>query len=350
MNQTPIERVSHKFQLEKVDYRPNNLKFMQVCSNIIVMGLENCHLLRLNLVCPQELEDIEIPHCMDNVIHKLFLDPFGLHLIVSLENRENYYIPTSSQNVCNLTRFKGVVIDSVAWDIHNRNEHTTGAILIGSKDGIIYECEIAQGRERAFKQIYTLAEPMPITGLEFERIPLINDQNKILIMASGPTRVYQFIGGPTFAQIFANVGLEPSYTEIPGNFRESCMKFFRKYPQGLPSSFCWLAEPGIYHGNLVLDAKNSVNSVTTDNRLTTYPGKQGTPPPIALTMTEFHFILLLKDRIQCINRHNEETVFEEVFQVNQSGNILGLAHDPINNTIWVYSDITIYEVVIMMEK
>jgi hypothetical protein len=58
-------------------------------------------------------------------------------------------------------------------------------------------------------------------------------------MATTPTRIYQFIGGPTFESVFASYETNPGFVELPGELNYSELQFFSKY-QGLPKTFAWL--------------------------------------------------------------------------------------------------------------
>ena len=101
---------------------------------------------------------------------------------------------------------------------------------------------------------------------------------KFFIMATTPTRIFQFIGGPTFEQLFLNYEGNPGFHELPGTMQRSELVFFSKFQvfknktnktilyflflqfstsdfsltqqqigyQGLPKSFVWLTEPGMY--------------------------------------------------------------------------------------------------------
>jgi hypothetical protein len=116
----------------------------------------------------------------------------------------------------NFIHSKGIVIESVAWDKMNRDSTMTGEILIGSSGGMIFETVIeakdkllVEGKERYFKPVYNMREEnMPVTGLEFERFPPTpTDPQKFLVLATTPTRIYQFIGGPTFENVSATLQL-----------------------------------------------------------------------------------------------------------------------------------------------
>jgi hypothetical protein len=43
------------------------------------------------------------------------------------------------------------------------------------------------------------------------------------------TRLYQFIGGPTFEALFANYDRNPAFLELPGDLVHSEISFFSKY-------------------------------------------------------------------------------------------------------------------------
>jgi hypothetical protein len=48
-------------------------------------------------------------------------------------------------------------------------------------------------------------------------------------MATTPTRIFQFIGGPTFEQLFANYEGNPGFHELPGTMQRSELVFFSKF-------------------------------------------------------------------------------------------------------------------------
>lgn len=83
--------------------------------------------------------DVEISRKPDDAIHRIFLDPTGSHLIVAMEREESYYLHASWKKPKLLAKMKGIVIESVAWDKSNTDTTNTGAILIGTKNGQIFE-------------------------------------------------------------------------------------------------------------------------------------------------------------------------------------------------------------------
>lgn len=66
-----------------------------------------------------------------------------------MENEENYYLHLSWKKPKNISKLKGIKIESIAWDKLNTDPSTTREILIGSNKGKIYELCI-EANERAF--------------------------------------------------------------------------------------------------------------------------------------------------------------------------------------------------------
>ncbi|KAL6061226.1 tethering complex subunit [Balamuthia mandrillaris] len=375
------------FSLQKIEYNPKDLKSMVVCNDTVILALRNNHLIRLRLDAPSELEEIEFVNNKKvgkDQIHKVFMDPTGNHVVISMVHRDNYYIHSSWPKPRNLSKMRGITIESIAWNTQNGSNAVTSEILIGSNDGRIFETVIeakdklfVEGKERYFKPVYNMNEDMPVTGLRYEKFPPTpSEPIKYFVMATTPTRIYQFIGGPTFEAVFSNYEHNPGFEELPGELNQSQLCFFSKY-QGLPKRFAWLTGPGIYHGNLVFGSQNPGDSVTIDTRLLPYPARTvddrsavpsgvspiASPPsfeamraagspqiPLALILTEFHFLLLYEDKFQAISVLNDEIVHEEHLGRGAEGSRMqGMTVDPTVGSMWVYAEDSVYQLIVEKE-
>ena len=81
----------------------------------------------------------EIKRDDDVRIHKMFQDPKSNHLIVCMESKEMYHIARGGVKKAQprlLARVKGHLVESVAWNKLETSEHSTGAILLGTNNGI----------------------------------------------------------------------------------------------------------------------------------------------------------------------------------------------------------------------
>ena len=203
----------------------------------------------------------------------------------------------------------GVHIQSVAWDKHGGSETATSTILVGGRSGDIYEAQLDNRRkDKYWKQVYQLDDEVPICGLEYESLPSSNadlggdlggedtyggadagadgasagslGRAKYFVMAvtAQPTRYYQFVGGPTFEQLFSKFG---AGGKMPARFNEfgtelpySELHFFSKNFAMRAESFAMLTEVGILHGQLLFASQNAGDSVVKDTKLLDYSRKR----------------------------------------------------------------------------
>lgn len=205
-------------------------------------------------------------------IRKLFLDPTTNHLIISTELADNYYLNAKWKKPKLLSRFRGVLIESIAWSkqfisrIGFDCRISTGVFLVGSRQGRVYEVEIHalddywKREDRFFRQVYSFNEnDTPVLGLEYEIFP--TDSSKCIIFATTKSRMYQFIGFihnqsididsgiGVFDDLFRSYDTNPSYQEIPGSesTNSSVIRFWNPFVNmnengicSLPSMFAWL--------------------------------------------------------------------------------------------------------------
>ncbi|KAG0051168.1 hypothetical protein BGZ83_004029 [Gryganskiella cystojenkinii] len=374
------------FFLSPVVYPPpNRISAMTVSNNIMFMALESMRLLRIDLDKPAEVEDIEIPRrAQEGRIYKMFFDPTGRHLIMTTESGDNYYHFKNWKKAKLLTKIKGIVIESIAWNrsTDRPSESSTKEFLIGTRNGLVFEAELEPNvelfrkEERFFKQVYSLQASMPITGMRMELFP--GSLRNYVIVAVTPTRIYQFIGkvspagGPgmigggsedraMFEHLFSKYEVNPGFSELPGDLPYSELHFFSPFqetqPQSTAKTFAWLTGPGIYHGNLVFGSQGAGDSVIDTPQLLPYPATRldleistaVSEIPIAIALTEFHFILLYKERIRAVNQLNNQIVFDEVIPVKARDEVIGMSVDTSMNTFWVYTGWTMFELVITKE-
>lgn len=72
-------------------------------------------------------------------------------------------------------------------------------VLTGARSGTIYEADGAKdlfkSTDRYLQPVFSMPEKQPITGLRFDMFPPL-DPKKALVVATTPTRIYQFVGAP----------------------------------------------------------------------------------------------------------------------------------------------------------
>lgn len=419
------------FNPARVEYAFTRLVHMAIASKHVVLAFATNKLQLFSLDRPGNIDEVEVTRRSDDQIYKAFIDPSGNHILVTTRCEENFYLHWGSKKVRPLQKMRGLVIESVAWDMQNTSTvptaaptvasllgqadgstsganstdgagasgaggeggsgleggeeekgmamltaaQTTRSFLVGTRNGRIYEVcieapperrmmDLMMRQEYLFRPVHALAGPQPITGLRFERFPpTLEHPIKYFVVATTATRLYQFVGGPTFEAMMLPYEQNPSFQEMPPGEGDSSARtgdqlafFYRA--GGSAQAFAWLTGPGVYHGKLVYGSQEVGDAVTQDCSFLAYsvpasehraaPGRAGAHVPIAVLMTEFHYLLLYEHTLQCVNVLSEESVFE--FEIHdRAGQVRGFAQDPMGGTVWVYCENCIYEIVITRE-
>jgi len=196
------------FSLERVQYTlPAPLVALVVSSNTLIMGLSDNRLVMLELARESYLSIVQIPRKPNEMtIYKMFFDPSGRHLLVTSTQGETWYLYIPSKKLKQLKSWK-MIIESVSWNRSALLASSQGTstssreILIGARSGTIYEAlldgaeDLFRGADRYLQPVFSMPEKQPITGLRFDMFPPL-DPKKALVVATTPTRIYQFVGAP----------------------------------------------------------------------------------------------------------------------------------------------------------
>ncbi|KAF8167767.1 DigA protein [Crassisporium funariophilum] len=358
------------FELGRVQYAfPAPLISFVVSSDMLAMGLSSNLLVLIELSHADQVIKIPIPRKpTEMTIHKLFMDPSGRHIIITSIQGENWYLFRTWKKPRQLKGFK-MVIESIAWNksalLSSSHSTSTREILIGARNGTIFEAvldaeeDFFKSQERYLQSVFSLPERHPITGIKFDYFPP-SDPKTALVLVTTPTRIYQFAGpidkksddsGRVFTVLFASYReTAPKILELPGNLQHSELQFYTPNPDqalSLPKRMAWMTGPGIYHGflNVETDSEDHIDGAA----LLPYPNTIGSDVPeipISLSLTEFHFILLYKDRIVGICNLDDKMTYEETLPIKANETVLGLAADPVRRTYWVYTNQSLFELVV----
>ncbi|CAB1342575.1 unnamed protein product [Coregonus sp. 'balchen'] len=302
-----LEEEKPIFNKQRIDFSPpEKINHFAVCNNQLCMSLGKDTLLRIDLAKPDQPNQIELGRKDDSRVHKLFLDPTGSHLVISLSTSECLYLNRNTQKVRSLSRWRGHLIESLGWNKLLGTETNTGPILVGTSQGIIFEAEISASEgslfntnpDQYFKQVHSLEEdgkPAPVCCMEVER----GLESKVFIIATTRKRLFQF-------------ELLPSFQEFPFNMGYSEITFYTSKLRSCPKAFAWMMGNGVLYGQL--------DYVKLDSLLSDVQVWDYTPDidfsfnkPISIVLTQFHFLLLLPDRVKAICTLNGQVVCEDVF-------------------------------------
>jgi hypothetical protein len=310
----------------------------------------------------------------------MFLDPTSSHLIISTALGENYYLHTQSRQPRPLSRLRGVLIESVAWN-PSLPTSSTREILVGATDGNIYEVYIETSTEfyrREDKYLKTLHKlpDGPITGLFVDLIPGKLDLRRVLIAT--PSRLLHLIGkitrsgaeggGSIFTKLFESE--QPVIHDISrvSATTQSLLVVSPDSPDAQsPESlspdrvFAWLSSQGSFHGRLATTPATSElgNKVFADAKLLQ---KSQLPPSESssgrkkvshdsvdsIALTQWHILHLVSGRVVAVNRLDDTVVFDQVV-LGPGQQALGLFADQQKNTFWLFTTQEIFEIVVTEE-
>ncbi|KAM9294249.1 vacuolar protein sorting-associated protein 18 homolog [Gastrophryne carolinensis] len=347
-----LEKETPIFNKQRIDFTPpENINSLVVCSNQLCMSLGKDAILRIDLVKADQPNQADLGRKDDYKVHKMFLDHTGSHLLIALNTSECLYLNRNTQKARPLSRWKGHLIESIGWNKFLGTEASTGPILVGTAQGQIFEAEISASEgslfgtnpDQYFRYLHTLEEengPAPVCCLEINR----GYENRFCVITTTRKRLFQFAAKIAegseqqgFASLFSQPADDlPSIQEFPGNLGFSEIAFYTPKLRTFPTSFAWMMGNGVLYGNLDFSRPDSV---LTDVQVWEYPSSAD--KPMSIVITQFHFLLLLPDRIKAICTLNGQVVFEDVF-TEKFGPLKRMVKDPIVGQIWIHTERAVY--------
>jgi vacuolar protein sorting-associated protein 18 len=346
----------------------------------LVIGTLNGRVIRWD-VDTDEFDEVNVGSKSDDRIHRVFVDTTGNHCIVSCINNVSYYIHGSSNKSRSMSKLKGQVIESVAWNTNDASEKSTGNFLVGTRSGEIIQLSLDKDKGvKSYSRVYQINDgdekTTPIVGLHIEEFPdtlnqvagLSNSDDtaaaaaakepRFFVMAATAARRYQFVGGPTFDALFSKYTSDPPFVEVPANSTSSELCFHGE--TGKAAETCaWSTGFGIVYGDLVLGDQDSPgDKVVLVDEYLPYPGSQDRSPsssdtnqiiPRSFMLTQFHMLLAFPSKLTAINMLSKDTVYDEILDERECGRLTGLTKDPFHNTVWMFSSSHVFEIEIDRE-
>lgn len=329
---------------------------MAAGSDVIVLGTSRGWLVRhdFSFEDAQDL-DLGLGRSGEHAVHRVFLDPGGKHCVVTVIHpggAETYYHHARWPRPRPLTRLRGLLVNAVAWNRQSITEASTKEIILGTETGQLFEMAVdeADKKEKYVKLLFELTELREgIKDLQMETT-VVGNATRYYVMAVTPTRLYSFTGIGSLETVFASYSDRAiHFMELPGEIPNSELHFFIK--QRRAKHFGWLSGAGIYYGELNFGAQHS--STSGDENFVENKGffdysKLGdsSTKPVSFALSEFHFLLLIGDKIKVVNRISQQIV-EEIVVDNapeSSKGIIGLCSDASTGVFYAFDDSSIFQV------
>lgn len=286
---------------------------------------------------------------------------------------ENFYLHTQSKLPKQLSRLRGVSIESISWN-PSQPTASTREILIGATDGNIYETYIDSStdflrrEEKYLKAVYKIDGPA--SAIWTDLIPGKPELRRILV--ASPKRLLHFFGhlgrhghegsSSIFARLFEtqapvvrDVHIRPSSAVLAVTPEPPDMSVLDdSRPERI---FAWLSSDGVLHGRLLTSPadpelgnlifsearKLEASQVTSDTKENSTNSN-----PSFIALTQWHILQLVDNRIVAVNRLDGSTVFDQVV-LDAGQRPLSLLADLKKNTFWFFTSKDIYEIVVRDE-
>ncbi|TYH29537.1 hypothetical protein ES288_A01G020400v1 [Gossypium darwinii] len=332
---------------------------MAAGNDVIVIGTSKGWIIRHDFGVGDSNDiDLSAGRPGEQSIHRVFVDPGGSHCVATVVGSggaDTFYTHAKWTKPRVLSRLKGLVVNAVAWNRQQITEASTREVILGTENGQLYEISVDEKdkREKYIKPLFELAElPEAIMGLQMETA-IMSNGSRYYVMAVTPTRLYSFTGIGTLETVFASyLNRAVHFMELPGEIPNSDLHFFIKQRRAI--HFAWLSGAGIYHGSLNFGAQHSSpngdqNFVENKALLDYAKLSNGTEvvKPSSMAVSEFHFLLLIGNKVKVVNRISEQIIEELQFdQVSDSSSrgIIGLCSDATAGLFYAYDQNSIFQV------
>ncbi|OMO98799.1 hypothetical protein COLO4_13682 [Corchorus olitorius] len=332
---------------------------MAAGNDVIVLGTSKGWVIRHDFGVGDSYDiDLSAGRPGEQSIHRVFVDPGGSHCIATIVGTggaDTFYTHAKWTKPRVLSRLKGLVVNAVAWNRQQITEASTREVILGTDNGQLFEIAVDEKdkREKYIKPLFELAElPEAIMGLQMETATLSNG-TRYYVMAVTPTRLYSFTGIGSLETVFAcYVDRAVHFMELPGEIPNSELHFFIKQRRAV--HFAWLSGAGIYHGGLNFGAQHSSpngdeNFVENKALLDYSKLSNGAEvvKPSSMAVSEFHFLLLIGNKVKVVNRISEQIIEELQFDQasdSSSRGIIGLCSDATAGLFYAYDQNSIFQV------
>nr|VDD55944.1 unnamed protein product [Brassica oleracea] len=350
-------------------------------NDVIVLGTSRGWIIRHDFGLGSSYDiDLSVGRTGEQSIHKVFVDPGGSHCIATVTGvggAETFYTHAKWPKPRVLSRLKGLLVNAVAWNKQQITEVSTKEIILGTQDGQLFEMAVDEKdkREKYIKFLFELEElPEAFMDLQMETAN-ISSGMRFYVMAVTPTRLYSFTGIGTLELFFHSISNSHVFTSSLSllaikNVQFVLWNFLVKYQTGnelhffikqrRAVHFAWLSGTGIYHGGLNFGAQHSnpngdENFVESKALLDYSKLSDGTEvvKPSSMALSEYHFLLLIGNKVKVVNRISEQIIEELQFDISAdsaSRGIIGLCSDASAGLFYAYDQNSIFQVSVIDES
>ncbi|WFC99565.1 hypothetical protein MYAM1_002310 [Malassezia yamatoensis] len=334
---------------------------------------------------------------------QFFVDPSGFHVLVSLSTGHTFYWSPLLMRARILPRLNGLIVTSVTWAPYDPSLVTrlssgssakqwmcSPRILLGTTKGEIWEtvccmpipngapdkstsrpdffdriarktsgaqAEYTGPVERYLERVFIMSEPQSIQGLHLDTLD-VQKERRVFVVATTCTRIYEFSGCVPSTHTdhlclyhlvfepYRDTLLSALRIELPSDHENSQLVCTRQTT--LPDNQCtlaWLTGAGLFHAILNFSVAPTEDFIEKSGLL----NHEGAPPEF-LAKTAFHYVLVYKDRVECVSTITEDLVWSKSLPIGIHEQLLGASMDVVKGTCWIYTSAQIFELIVTNES
>ncbi|RLV89117.1 Vacuolar membrane protein PEP3 [Spathaspora sp. JA1] len=307
-----IEPVQLQFDLNY------NLQHLLVCNNFMFLVAEtDGNVYKINLNNPTQVNKYHV-ETNGKKITGAWLHPNGQHLIIQLDYINYYYLYESYTNFKPLVKLKGVQINQLVFA-----KEVNDAVFVGSaSEGHVYlglikpHNDLKKRDDKFFKQVYK------VNG----EVQGISIDNQINIITNGHLYTWDYF--------------DCTYSELTKVFKTN-------------ATIVSIIKGDVFETNgneFILVNSNNGQFYTNDEKLRLSHVDNINPTPSSFLLTNHHLIGLTNSDIFIFNKLKLNTTRQLSLKDYIVGKVLGITADYKSNTYWIYTNNSIYELVIQNES
>lgn len=208
------------FNLSRVQYSPpEEIIDLQVNNNVLVMAIRPMGLVMIDLQRADEVIRVDVPKSPngdEQCIEKIFADPTGRHLVITISSGERYYLSTANLGsiTSNAPRKPRLLrlrhpISAIAWPPRSPSGAGSSECLIGSPQGVVStlllppsddlfnlkSVSLSKTTEKDHTTLFTLPEGVAITGIGYGFWKLGQGQRRVWVVLTTKERMYELSAG-----------------------------------------------------------------------------------------------------------------------------------------------------------
>ena len=337
------EDINRMFELSQVQFSPpSSILHLKVINNHLFILLKSCQILKINLLQPDLIDDLDLQLPDISNESRLFIDNNLQHLLF-VDNTIIHYFNQQSNKSKLLPKISKLNVNYIHF-ISNLN-NTFGNLLVGSNDGELYQCVLnpnvnnelfrKHSEEKYIKKLYNFHSKI------LNISTYINEDKKSISAIIITENNLNFFTGniqkfDNDLISFENIINNSNSTVYNHDFSEGISKSSFQFSLStiknnlIPKSISWINDNDNHNrrlNNLTI-YNNNLNSINVDYLKVNN-----------ILLSDHHCFIFYENGIKAIRTLDGKEVWNETLP----SDIIGIEKDEIYKTYWLYSNQSIFE-------